>query len=148
MTINEFKAEIQAKTVAAMKEKNQLKVDTYRSITSAITVQEKSGSNKNINHIDILSTMAKQRMQSIAAYVSGGNLVAAEQERKELEILQEFLPKTMSTSALVLALHSVINEMTPVPTIKEMGKVIAQFKTKYPGQDMGVVSNMIKTILA
>jgi len=148
MTITDFKADIQAQTVTAMKEKNQLRVETLRSITNSITVQEKKTPGKDINHIDILSTMSKQRTQSIDAYTAGGNIEAADKERQELVILQEFLPKTMSDTELVLALNEVVNSITPVPTIKEMGKVVATFRTMYPGQDMGKVSGMVKTILA
>lgn len=147
-TTEKFKESIQAQTRIAMKEKNQLRVETLRSITNAITVQEKNAPGKEINHIDILSTMSKQRTQSIDAYTAGGNVEAADKERQELAILQEFLPKTMTEAELVLALNEVVGSITPVPTIKEMGKVVATFRTMYPGQDMGKVSGMVKTILA
>lgn len=148
MTTTDFKGSIQEQTRIAMKAKDQLRVETLRSITNAITVQEKNAPGKDINHIDILSTMSKQRTQSIDAYTAGGNTEAADKERQELAIIQEFLPKTMSDSELVLALNEVVSGITPVPTIKEMGKVVAAFRTAYPGQDMGKVSGMVKTILA
>lgn len=149
MTTETFKNDIQAGIKAAMIAKDTIKLETYRSINNAIGLFEKNADNlgKSFDPIAIVTSLAKQRQQSIEGFVKGGNEEAAEKERQELAILNTFLPQKMTDADLILALNEVIMEMTPVPTIKEMGKIVAAFKAKYPGQDMGKVTGFIKTVL-
>lgn len=142
-----FKKQLSEDMKEAMRAKDSLRLNTLRSITSAITVAEKNAPGKTLNHIDMLSTMAKQRKQSIEAYTNAGNTELADTEAKELAIIESYMPKMMSETELALALEVMILNMNIQLTQKEMGKVIAQFRTTYPGQDMGVVSNMIKSRL-
>lgn len=142
-----FKKQLSEDMKEAMRAKDSLRLNTLRSITSAITVAEKNAPGKTLNHIDMLSTMAKQRKQSIEAYTNAGNTELADTEAKELAIIESYMPKMMSETELALALEVMILNMNIELTQKEMGKVIAQFRTTYPGQDMGVVSNMIKSRL-
>lgn len=146
--MEDFKKQIKDETVVAMKAKNQLRVDTLRSITAAITVAEKSVGNKVTNHIDILQTMSKQRKQSIEQFNNANYVEAANKEIAELAIIEEFLPKTMTDDDLKEAVTKVIAKLEYAVSIKEMGKVIAAFKEEYPGQDMGKVSKILKETLA
>lgn len=143
-----FKKQLSEDMKEAMRAKDSLRLNTLRSITSAITVAEKNAPGKALNHIDMLSTMAKQRKQSIEAYTNAGNMELADTEAKELAIIESYMPKTMNEAELATALDATIASMGIELTQKEMGKVIAQFRTAYPGQDMGVVSSMIKSRLA
>lgn len=147
MTLQEIKTTINTGIKQSMIAKDTIKLETLRSINNALVNAEKNNPGKDINPVDVIGTLAKQRQQSIDAFTKGGNTELADKEKSELTILEEFLPKKMSDADVVLALNEVIMEMSPVPTIKEMGKVIAAFKAKYPGQDMGKITGMIKTIL-
>jgi len=147
MTLQEIKLEINHGIKQSMIAKDTVKLETLRSINNALVNAEKNNPGKEINPIDVIGTLAKQRQQSIEAFTKGGNMELANKESAELAILEQFLPKKMSDADVVLVLNEVIMEMTPVPTIKEMGKVIAAFKVKCPGQDMGKITGMIKTIL-
>lgn len=142
-----FKKQLSEDMKEAMRAKDFLRLNTLRSIISTITVAEKNAPGKALNHIDMLSTMAKQRKQSIEAYTNAGNTELANTEAKELAIIESYMPKTMNEAELATALDATIASMGIELTQKEMGKVIAQFRTAYPGQDMGVVSSMIKSRL-
>jgi len=138
--------ELKEKMKEAMRSKDTLALSTYRSMITAITNAEKSG--KDVNEIEIFSTLAKQRQQSIDQFVKGGKEDMAEQERKELEIIKTFLPTQMGDDALEQAINDIITQIGSNLSIKDMGRVIGTFKQKYKGQDMSKVSTIIKSKLS
>lgn len=148
MNLEQFKTQIKHDTILAMKAKDKLKVGTLRSISNAITNTEIANRDKDINYIDILSTLAKQRKQSIEAYTQGGNTELAELETFELSVIEEYMPKSMTNDELKTALDVIITDMGGTITQKDMGRVIGVFRQKHPGQDMGTVSQMIKELIA
>jgi len=147
MTTQEFQTQINQEIKLAMIAKDKVRLETLRSINNALVNAAKVANAQDINYINVVTSLAKQRQQSIEAFTKGGNLELANNEQAELDILESYLPKKISDADLVLALNEVIKSMIPAPTIKDMGKVIAQFKIMYPGQDMGKISGMLKIVL-
>lgn len=129
---------------AAMRSKDTIRLNTIRSINTAITVAEKSG--KTVDCMAILQSLAKQRMQAIEMYRNANQIEAADTEQLELDIINEYLPKSMSDQEILEALNVIISKIES-PSIKNMGMIISEFKTLYPGQNMGNVSQHIKTLL-
>lgn len=129
---------------AAMRSKDTIRLNTIRSINTAITVAEKSG--KTVDAMAILQSLAKQRMQAIEMYRNANQIEAADTEQLELDIINEYLPKSMSDQEILEALNGIISKIES-PSIKNMGMIISEFKTLYPGQNMGNVSQLIKTLL-
>ncbi len=146
MELEKFKNELKVLTLNAMKTGDKIALETYRSITNAILVQEKKSSTETINHIDILQTCKKQRMQSIAGFIAGGNTISAELEEQELVLIEKLLPQTMNDTELETAIRAIVDTFE-APTKRDMGKVIAQVKITHPGQDMTKVSKILNTIL-
>ena len=71
----------------------------------------------------------------------------AAKERKEISIIERFLPKQMSDAEIEAAIKGVIAE-TGAASMKDMGKVMGALKAKYAGQlDFGKASGMIKNLL-
>ena len=71
----------------------------------------------------------------------------AAKERKEISIIERFLPKQMSDAEIETAIRGVIAE-TGAASMKDMGKVMGALKAKYAGQlDFGKASGMIKNLL-
>lgn len=145
MKLEEFKHMLKADIITAMKSENKLEVMTLRSISNAITNAEIAERGKDLNYIDILSTLAKQRKQSIDAYKEAGKTDLANTEALELNIIEKYLPKSMSESELTDALNEMIGEQEL--TKKDMGRIVGEFRTKYPGQDMKFVSGLIMKTL-
>jgi uncharacterized protein YqeY len=141
-----FKQQLKVLIVQSMRDKAKLELETYRSISNAITVLEKNNPGKEINHIDVLLSLKKQRTQSIDAYTAGGNIEAAETEQKELTIIESLLPKFLTESETVEILTNILAGMEN-PTKRDMGKIINTFKEENPGQDMSMVSKYLNTVL-
>ncbi len=105
---------------------------------------------KEASDADLLSmmqSMIKQRNDSIKMYVDGNREDLAAKERKEISIIERFLPKQMSDAEIEAAIKGIIAE-TGAASMKDMGKVMGALKTKYAGQlDFGKASGMIKNLL-
>ena len=97
--------------------------------------------------MSMMQSMIKQRNDSIKMYVDGKREDLAAKERKEISIIERFLPKQMSDSEIETAIRGVIAE-TGAASMKDMGKVMGALKAKYAGQlDFGKASGMIKNLL-
>ncbi|MFL7899683.1 GatB/YqeY domain-containing protein [Azospirillum argentinense] len=139
----------------AMLAKNQRAVSTVRLILAALKDRDiaarSRGVTDGIDEAEILSmlqTMIKQRGESIKLYEQGGRLELAEQEREEITIIEGFLPKQMSEEEVVAAVKTVVDEIGAT-CIKDMGKVMAELKTRYAGQmDFAKVSGTVKQQLS
>ena len=92
----------------------------------------------------ILMKLIKQRRDSAKVYEEGGRPELAAQEREEIAIIEEFLPRQMSDEEIAEAVNAVIAE-TGAASLKDMGRVMGALKGKYAGQmDMGKASRMVK----
>ncbi len=97
--------------------------------------------------MSMMQSMIKQRNDSIKMYVDGKREDLAAKERKEISIIERFLPKQMSDAEIETAIRGVIAE-TGAASMKDMGKVMGALKAKYAGQlDFGRASGMIKNLL-
>ena len=95
----------------------------------------------------ILGKMIKQREESAKLYDESGRLELAERERAENEVIREFLPAQLSPDQVKNAIVAAIAE-TGADSIRDMGRVMAQIKGKYPGQmDFGKVGPQVKSAL-
>ncbi len=105
---------------------------------------------KEASEADLLSMMQgmiKQRNDSIKMYVEGNREDLAAKERKEISVIERFLPKQMSDAEIETAIKAIIAE-TGAASMKDMGKVMGALKAKYAGQlDFGKASGMIKNFL-
>lgn len=106
--------------------------------------------NKELSEEDIISLIQKiikQNTEANEMFAKGGRNDLIEQNNIEINILQEFLPKQLTDEEINDIIKSTIVDVNAV-SIKDMGKVISQIKSKYAGQvDMSIVSSKIKEIL-
>lgn len=88
---------------AAMKSGDKLRLATVRSIRALILEFEKSGAGKELNaeeEINMLTSAAKKRKDSIEQYRNAGREDLASNEENELKILQEYLPKQLTVEEI------------------------------------------------
>ena len=98
--------------------------------------------------LSMMQTMIKQRNESIKMYMDGNRPELAAKERKEIEIIERFLPKQMSDAEIEAAVRALISE-TGASSMKDMGKIMGALKSQYAGQlDMGKANGIIKSLLA
>ena len=90
----------------------------------------------------VLRTFAKRAKESIEQFSDGGRTELAEQEKAELAIIQNYLPKELSEDAVREMVSEAIKE-TGAAGLKEMGKVMKALMSKSKGQVDGKLANKI-----
>lgn len=141
---------------SAMKAKDQpVRVATLRLITAAIKdrdiaarAEDRCCGATEEEILGILGKMVKQREDSAAAYEKGSRLDLADQERAEIEIIKEFLPRQLSEAEIEKAVSGVIAEFG-ASGLKDMGKCMGALKERYAGaMDFGRAGAVMKKALA
>lgn len=95
----------------------------------------------------LLARMVKQREESIATYERAARMELAEGERREVAIIQEFLPKPLSAEEVDAAVTDAI-EAIEATSIRDMGKVMAALKRDFTGRmDFAAASAKVKAAL-
>ncbi|MEM8772846.1 MAG: GatB/YqeY domain-containing protein [Pseudomonadota bacterium] len=140
---------------AAMKaQEDKLRIATLRLINAAIKDRDIAArgedrcegvSDEEI--LAILTKMVKQRDESAAAFEKGCRPELAEQERAEIEVIREFLPRQLSEDEIETAVKDVIDEYE-ASGLKDMGKCMGALKDRYNGSmDFGHAGKLMKESL-
>lgn len=96
---------------------------------------------------DMLTKMIDQRVASSAEYESSGRLAEAEEERREIEIVRDLLPRQLDDQDTRRACAQVIAEVD-AGGLRDVGKCMSALKEKFPGQmDFGRASGIVKGML-
>ncbi|MTI03711.1 GatB/YqeY domain-containing protein [Roseibium sp. RKSG952] len=137
----------------AMKDKAAERLSTLRLINAAIKdrdIATRGSDNEEAKGcgdsdvLEILGKMIKQRKESARTYEEGGRLDLAERELREVEVIEEFLPKQLDDDEVAQAIQTAITA-TGAGSIRDMGKVMGELKSRYTGQmDFGKVGPMVK----
>ncbi|MHA7818246.1 MAG: GatB/YqeY domain-containing protein [Erythrobacter sp.] len=142
--------DIKAATITAMKAKDKDRTAALRQISAKIKdrdIEMRTNSKEVADDdlvISVLQKMAKQRRESITMYVDGGREELAEQERAELAVIEEFLPKMMSDGETMAAIEEVKSSIG-ANSIKDMGRIMAELKTRHGVEmDMSKASALVK----
>ena len=97
--------------------------------------------------LSVLDKMVKQRRDSVEQFQNGGRNDLADIELAEIAILDTYLPEQLSDSELDALIDEAVNA-TGAESIRDMGKVMGQIKTKAAGRaDMGAVGAKVKARL-
>lgn len=137
----------------AMKAGDKRRVATLRMVQAALKDRdiEARGLGKSVSDEDILALLQKlikSRQESADIYAKAGRPELETQEREEIAIISEFLPKQLSEDEVKAAIEAAVAE-TGAASIKDMGKVVGILRTKFAGQlDMGKASALVKARLA
>jgi uncharacterized protein len=83
--------------------------------------------------LGLLRSMVTQRHESIRLYEQGNRPELAEQESREITVIERFLPPQLNEGAIADAVSTVVDELE-AKTLKDMGRVMAALKQRYPGQ--------------
>ena len=139
---------------SAMKAKDALRLATVRLILAALKDRDiaarGSGHSEGIGEDEVLTmmqTMVRQRRESIEMYKKGQRDDLVKQEKGEIRVIEEFLPRQMSEDEVLAASQEVIAELD-AHSIKDMGQVMSEMKNRYAGRmDFGKVSKVVKGLL-
>lgn len=135
----------------AMKAKDQLRMDVIRMIKAALLNKEIE-LKKNLDDAEmskVMTTMLKQRRESIEQYQKAKRDDLAAKEIKEIAIIEGYLPKAASTEDIAQAVDATIKE-TGASSMKDMGNVMKAVMVKLAGQtvDGKQVSDLVKSKLS
>ena len=143
---------VAAQMKAAMKAGDKVRTGALRLMMAALKEREIEGrgAGKIVSRADemaLLTKMVKQRQESLAIYEQAGREDLAAQERAEIAVIGEFLPKQMDEAEVAAAAKAAV-AAAGAASLKDMGKVIAALKENYPGQmDFAKASAIVKALL-
>ena len=142
---------IQSDLTAAMKEKDELRLSVLRMMKSALKNKEieKVRPLDDLESLQILQTLVKQRRESIDQFTKGGRKDLAEKEAKEITIIEEYLPAAPTDEEIHQAVEEAINEQS-ADSLKQMGAVIKAARGKLEGKavDGKVLSDRVRERLS
>ena len=146
-----LKDQIATQLKDAMRAKDKVKLESLRSIKSAILLaQSDKGVGSELNEdeeMKILIKLQKQRKDSLDIYVEQNREDLAAEERAQLEVIETFLPKAMTEEELEVALKAIIAEVGadgPQDFGKVMGKASKDLTGKADGK---TISAKLKSLL-
>jgi uncharacterized protein len=131
----------------AMKSGDSIKLNTIRSIRTRIIELSKRGTGSNItteDELTILLSEAKKRKEAIEMYQKAGRTDLLIQEQRELEIINEYLPKQMTKEEVVEVVKKIILEVG-ASSVKDFGKVMPLAMKELKGKiDGKIVQEAVK----
>ncbi|MEM4344056.1 MAG: GatB/YqeY domain-containing protein [Candidatus Caldarchaeum sp.] len=135
----------------AIKSRDQLRMDVIRLIKAAILNKELE-LKKDLDDAEmsrLMTTLIKQRRESIAQYQKAGRLDLAEKEQQEIAIIETYLPQAVSETELEALIESVITEIG-ARSIKERGTVIKTVMSRLAGRlvDGKRISDLVRAKLS
>ena len=134
----------------AMKARDQLRMDVIRMIKAAVLNKEVE-MKKDLDDAEmsrIMTTMIKQRKESVEQYEKGQRAELAAKERQEISIIEAYLPKALSPEELDRTVDTVIHE-SGATSAKDMGAVMKAVMARLAGQpvDGKQVSDLVRSKL-
>ena len=148
-----LKNQIEEKLNQALKEKDKNTYPTLRLIVSAIKdaeIANRSKEKKDISDSDItgiLKKMIKQRNESCEVYKKAGRTELLDNETKEINVINAFLPKQLNDEETKKICEEAIKS-AGATSMKDMGKIMGVLKSKHADTlDFSKVSSVIKELL-
>ena len=149
-----LKKQIDDKLNQALKAKDKNIYPTLRLIVSAIKdaeIASRSKGQKEIKDSDIISLlkkMVKQRNESCEVYEKAGRKELLEGEKKEIKVINFFLPKQLSDEETKKICEETIKSVGAT-SMKDMGKIMGALKSEYAESiDFSKVNSIIKKLLS
>lgn len=120
-----YREKIERESIAAAKAKDKVRLSALRMLKTAVHNKEIDVKRELTasEFLQVVSSMVKQRRESIEQFERGGRADLVEKEKAELAIIQEFLPQPMTEEELINLIDKVISE-TGATGPKDVGKVM------------------------
>ena len=144
-----LKDQINEDMKSAMRAKEAERLGTIRLLLSAMKQKEVDEriTLDDAAVIAIVDKLIKQRKDSVTAYVQAQREDLADIERKEIVVLEAYLPQRMSAEEITAAVQALVAELG-ASSPGDMGKVMGAVKTRLAGKaDMSLVSAAVKAAL-
>ena len=135
----------------AMKSGQKLRLETLRTIRAQLLEKQverrPSGSITPEDEITVLNAASKKRKEAIEIYRANGRNEMAEQEEKELAIIQEYMPKQLSIEEVESIVKKIISD-SGATSAKDFGKVMPLVMKELKGKADGkFIQETVKKLL-
>jgi uncharacterized protein YqeY len=133
MTLNE---KIGAEITAAMKAKDAQRLSALRMLKAAVMNKgvEKGRDLDDTEVLQVVSSLVKQRKDSVEQFQKAGRQDLVDKETAELTILQAYLPPAASQEEIDAAVAAAITE-TGASSAKDIGKVMKAVMPRLAGKN-------------
>lgn len=131
--------------VAAMKARDADKVSTLRMAKAAFSnykIEKRKDTLDDSEAIELLQRQVKQRRESFESFEKAGRKDLAEKEKKELSILQEYLPAQLNEAEIKVFVQKAV-AASGAKTKADMGKVMKELMPMVKGKADGKKVNEI-----
>jgi len=141
--------QVQKDMVQAMRSRDELRLSTLRMVKAALKNKEidKRAPLDDKEAQQVLSTLIKQRRDSIEQFTKGGRQELADKEAAEIKLIEHYLPQAMGEEQIAEVVKATIAQMGS-PTMNEMGTVMKNTMAKLQAAgarvDGKVVSELVK----
>jgi uncharacterized protein YqeY len=143
--------EVSAAIADAMRKQEAARLSALRMLKAALMNREVEKSRRldDAESLQVVSSLVKQRRDSIEQFVKGGRQDLADKEAAEIVILERYLPPPVDPGVLERAVADAIAE-TGATSPKDMGRVMKAAMARLTGQtvDGKLVNELVKKKLA
>ena len=131
--------QIQKDITSAMKAHEEKRLSCLRMVKTALKNREidKMAPLDDKESQQVLSTLIKQRKESVEQFTKGGRQEMADNEAAEIKIIEAYMPKAAGEDEIVAGVKAVITEMGS-PTLKDMGTVMKNVMARFNGAGLRV----------
>jgi uncharacterized protein YqeY len=131
--------------VVSMKNKDSFSLGVIRMAKGAIQLEaiNKKQELTNDDMVAVISKQIKMRNDSINEFQKAGRTDLVEQNQKEIDILNKYMPAQLSEEEINIIIQEAFDKLNP--TSKDMGLIMKEVSPKLKGKaDMGKVNMLIK----
>jgi uncharacterized protein YqeY len=129
---------------AAMKAREAERLGTLRMVKAALKNKEidKRAPLDDKEALAVLSTLIKQRKDSIEQFTKGNRPELAQKEAAEITIIESYMPKAAGDEEIAATVRATIAEMG-APTMKDMGTVMKTVMAKFAAEGARVDGKVV-----
>ena len=145
MTLSE---QIQKDITTAMKARDEQRLSCLRMVKTALKNREieKMAPLDDKEAQQVLSTLIKQRKDSVEQFTKGGRQEMADKEAVEIKLIETYMPKAAGEEDIVAGVKAVIAEMG-APTMKDMGTVMKNVMARFAAGGMRVDGKQVSDVV-
>jgi len=145
--------QIQKDIPQAMKARDELRLSTLRMVKTALKNREleKRSPLDDAEARQVMTTLIKQRRDSIEQFTKAGRQELADKEAAEIRVIESYLPKAAGEEEIVAAVRSTLAEMASAsgstPGLKDMGAAMKNVMAKFQAAGARVEGKTVSEIV-
>ena len=148
---------IQSELTIAMREKDELRLSVLRMVKSSLKYKEieKVRPLDDLESLQVLQTLVKQRRESVEQFTKGNRPQLAEKEQLEIAMIEGYLPKAASEEEIRAVVQGAIEHLSQEgqrPSLKDLGTTMRVVQQRLLASgvraDGKLVSEIVKAELA